>query len=145
MSGRILGFDYGIKRIGVAVGSQKTNSSQSLNSVSAKNGEPFWQQIDALIREWKPTTLIVGLPLKMDGTHGDAASAAARFADALGARYDIPINLIDERLSSNEADVLIRQSAPSGRSLTRKRQKMRDSVAAELIIKTYMNDNPAPI
>jgi putative Holliday junction resolvase len=87
----------------------------------------------------------VGLPLKMDGTHGDAANAATRFADALGTRYNIPVTLVDERLSSNEADVLIRQSAPSGRSLTRKRQKMRDSVAAELIIKTYLNDNPAPI
>lgn len=145
MSGRILGFDYGIKRIGVAAGNQKTNSSQSLSSVSAKNGEPFWEQIDALIRDWKPTMLIVGLPLKMDGTHGDAASAAARFADTLGSRYDIPVTLIDERLSSNEADVLIQQSVPSGRSLTRKRQKMRDSVAAELIIKTYLNDNPSPI
>jgi putative holliday junction resolvase len=145
VSGRILGFDYGIKRIGIAVGNQKTNSSQCLSSVSAKNGEPFWEQIDALIQEWKPATLIVGLPLKMDGTHGDAANAATRFADALGTRYNIPVTLVDERLSSNEADVLIRQSAPSGRSLTRKRQKVRDSVAAELIIKTYLNDNPAPI
>ncbi len=145
MSGRILGFDFGLKRIGVAVGNQKTNSSQPLNPVSAKDGEPIWKDIDALVREWGPTILIVGLPLNLDGRHGEAANAAAKFADALGSRYDIPVTLIDERLSSNEADALIRQSTPPGRPLTGKKQKMRDSVAAELIIKTYLNENPAPI
>ncbi|MGI9317858.1 MAG: Holliday junction resolvase RuvX, partial [bacterium] len=135
---------YGTKRIGVAVGNRITNTSQPLRPISAQSGNRFWIDVDQLIADWKPDTLIVGLPLNLDGTQGKAALAAITFAETVESRYGLPVTMIDERLTSAEADALIRDNASKGKSLTSKRQMMRDSIAAELIIKTYLTDNPAP-
>jgi len=67
---RIIGFDFGLKRIGVATGNEVTATAQSLQPIQTKNCEPIWSQIHSVIVEWKPTLLLVGLPLNMDGTEG---------------------------------------------------------------------------
>ena len=145
MKGRILGFDYGTKRIGVAVGNQVTNTTQPLKTIGAKNGNPTWSEIDALISEWRPTYLVVGLPLNLDGSRGAAAVAARKFGEALASRYSLPFVMVDERLSSAESDKILKENARPGRTLSKKRRELRDSIAAELIIRTYLTDNPAPI
>jgi putative Holliday junction resolvase len=142
---RVLGFDYGTKKIGVAVGNRITNTTQPLKPVFARNSQPNWQDIDALIIEWKPGALVVGLPLNLDGSSGEMALKAGQFADTLKTRHSIPVALIDERLSSSEADALIKETILPGKSATRKRKNTRDSVAAELILRTYLTDNSAPV
>ena len=144
MKGRVLGFDYGTRRIGVAVGNQATNTTQPLKTVSAKNGKPTWREIDELVSEWRPANLVVGLPLDLDGSHGAAADAACKFGEALSTRYELPIVMVDERLTSAESDAILKENASPGKTLSKKRHALRDSIAAELIIRTYLTDNPAP-
>ena len=145
MNRRIIGFDFGLKRIGAATGSERTGTAQALDSISAKDGEPQWDSLDVVIREWQPELLLVGLPLTLEGAETSISSRAKVFATTLGKRFKLPVVLVDERLSSNEADHLITESAQKGKSRSRIRQKKRDSLAAELIIRTYLNDNRTPV
>ncbi|MDY6942149.1 MAG: Holliday junction resolvase RuvX [Pseudomonadota bacterium] len=124
----VLGFDYGRKRIGVAVGQTLTGSSRAL-TVLKNDGNPSWQSIQALIQEWSPNALVVGLPLLADGTRGDMAKAAQRFARTLAEKTGLPVTTVDERLTSWEADHAIRES---------KERADRDAVAASLIVATYL-------
>lgn len=141
MKGRLLGFDYGRKRIGVATGNLQTATSEALKTLPAANGGPDWPSIVALAREWRPDLLIVGLPLRMDGSDGDLCDEVRHFAAELSNLTTLPVRLVDERLSSSEADHLISAAAVAGKSRQKQRQAMRDSLAAELIIQTYLNDN----
>ncbi len=96
----LLGFDYGRKRIGVAVGQQLTCSATALTTVQAKNGKPDWPAISRLLEEWKPDALVVGIPYHMDGTEQDMTHAARRFGRQLEGRYQLPVHHAEERLSS---------------------------------------------
>ena len=96
----LLGFDYGRKRIGVAVGQQVTQSATALTTVSARDGKPDWPAITRLIEEWKPDALVVGIPYHMDGSEQDMTRAAQRFCRQLEGRYNLPVHPADERLSS---------------------------------------------
>src|SRR5210317_2145775 len=96
----LLGFDYGRKRIGVAVGQQVTQSATALTTVSARDGKPDWPAITRLIEEWKPDALVVGIPYHMDGSEQDMTRAAQRFCRQLEGRYRLPVHPADERLSS---------------------------------------------
>ena len=136
---RIMGFDFGLKRIGIATGNTLTETAQSLKTLTAKNGVPNWDNIDGIIQEWRPTCLVVGLPLAMDGTEGKSALAARKFGNKLQSRTGISIQFVDERLSSVAADNLLRESS-MGKSITRKRRASRDSLAAELILQTYFEE-----
>ncbi len=98
-----LGFDFGLRRIGVAFGQSLTATAQPLNPITAKDGTPDWNQIDSVIAEWQPRTIVVGLPLNMDGTISDMARRARKFANRLHERSKIPCFLFDERLTSQEA------------------------------------------
>ena len=144
MKGRLLAFDPGLKRIGVATGNQTTGTTQALPTLIAKNGEPNWKVIIQLIDEWKPQTLVVGFPMHLDGSESVMSKKSRRFANQLETKTKLPVVLVDERLTSAGADALIRDSAESGKSQTRRRQEWRDSLAAELILGTYINENPDP-
>ena len=100
---RLLGFDYGTRQIGVAVGQTLTGSAQPLLVLKARDGVPDWRQIAALIDEWKPDALVVGLPLNMDGTPSDMSARAEKFARRLEGRYRLTVHCVDERLSTFEA------------------------------------------
>ena len=103
MSSRsIMGFDYGTKSIGVAIGQELTGSARPLRSLKANDGIPNWDEIEKLIKEWQPDLLIVGLPLNMDGSSGPRAQAARAFARNL-AVLGLPILLWDERWSTAAA------------------------------------------
>ncbi len=134
---RVLCFDHGQKKIGVAVGNCKTFTSQGLNTIPARSGIPIQNLIEQLIKTWQPNRLIIGLPLQADGHVGVSASAAKTFGKRLTKITGLPIDYVDERLSTNHADKLLREIRPKNKSLKRLRLTKRDSLAAELILKTY--------
>lgn len=99
----VLGFDFGVKYIGVAYGQTVTGQPKALTSLKAREGIPQWQDIEKLIEEWQPNILLVGLPLNMDDSESDMSTRARKFANRLRARFQLPVEFVDERLSSWEA------------------------------------------
>ncbi|OGV49837.1 MAG: Holliday junction DNA helicase RuvA [Legionellales bacterium RIFCSPHIGHO2_12_FULL_42_9] len=102
-AGVYLGFDFGYKRIGVAVGQAVTCSAKPLKIIAAKEGVPEWRSVDELIAQWRPNALIVGLPTCIDGKEQYTTTAARNFAQQLGERFALPVHLVDERLTTVEA------------------------------------------
>lgn len=129
----LLGFDFGTKRIGVAVGQTITRTARPLGTIQAKEGEPQWEALDKIIHTWKPDALIVGIPLNMDGTEQYLTQAARRFEDALRERFNIPVFGIDERLTTKDARAQIFKKG--GYKALQNGQV--DSVAAQLILETW--------
>lgn len=99
----ILAFDFGLKMIGVAVGQSITGSASPLPPLPARGGRPQWSRVSDLIRSWSVNQLVVGLPLNMDDTESDMSARARSFAAELERRYQLPVAMIDERLTSREA------------------------------------------
>ncbi|MFC7781232.1 Holliday junction resolvase RuvX [Legionella taurinensis] len=101
--GVYLGFDFGYKRIGVAVGQTVTLSARPLPTLVARQGIPDWQLVTKLIEQWQPQALIVGLPTCIDGTEQYTTPLARHFAKQLKKRFSLPVHLVDERLTTVEA------------------------------------------
>jgi len=99
----LLGFDFGSRRIGIAVGQTLTASASPLAVIRNRNGRPDWEAITQLISEWQPDALIVGLPQYADGSTHPLVASIARFCRQLQGRYHLPVHSIDESLSSDEA------------------------------------------
>jgi putative Holliday junction resolvase len=133
----VLGFDYGARRIGVAVGNGLTRSARALEVVANGPQGPDWVRLDALLREWLPSALLVGLPLTMEGAEQNTSRAARAFAAGLGERYRLPLHMVDERLSSHEASRRFADRRASGQS-RRKHAQVLDAVAAEIIVETWL-------
>lgn len=129
-----LGFDYGSKRIGVAVGNTVSGSATALDTVRVINGKPDWDHISRLIREWQPDALVVGLPIQMDGTDNPISADARRFCNRLNGRYHLDVHQVDERLSSQMALSEIRDAGYNRRS-----KELVDSYAAREILQTFIN------
>jgi putative Holliday junction resolvase len=134
----LLGFDYGEKFIGVAVGSTTSRLAQPLATVRVtRGGAPDWGALTRLIEEWRPQTLVVGLPLNMDGTPGPRTARARKFGNRLKARYNLPVTMVDERLTTVLARNILHEGGVSGR-----RQKPRlDRQAAALILQAHLDDS----
>ena len=98
-----MGFDFGTRNIGVAIGQVITRTTTALTSLKAKNGVPDWNKISVLIEAWQPDAVVVGIPINMDGTHSQMSMRARKFGKRLHGRYNIPFYEADERLSSFEA------------------------------------------
>jgi putative Holliday junction resolvase len=124
----LLGFDYGKKRIGVAVGQTLTGTATPLGTVAVNRGEPDWDRIAGIVQEWRPAALVVGLPLNMDGTSQSMTRESGRFARELGKRFGCPVYRADERLSSYEAKMRLKDT----RGL--------DPVAAQAILETWLSE-----
>jgi putative Holliday junction resolvase len=99
----LLGFDFGLQRIGVAVGQQITGTATALGTINSRDGQPDWKKISGLLQTWRPDALVVGLPLTADGRETDFTQAIRRFVRQLEGRYQLPVHTIDERLSTREA------------------------------------------
>ncbi len=99
----LLGFDFGTKSIGIAVGQQLTGTARPLTAIKAQDGIPDWSQIEKLLKEWQPDLVVVGLPLNMDGTEQPLTARARKFANRLHGRFGVAVELQDERLSTVEA------------------------------------------
>lgn len=134
---RALGFDYGTRQIGVAVGQSLTGSAEPLRELRARDGVPDWEQIARLISEWRPDALVVGLPLNMDGSPSEMSARAEKFARRLQGRFGLPVHCIDERLSTFEAKQSLRDS---GRTPTSYRDNPVDSLAAALLLQTWLGN-----
>ncbi len=132
-------FDYGLKRIGVAVGQELTGTASALTTVTARNGKPDWPTITRLFEEWRPDAVVVGLPLNMDGTDHELSRRARRFGNQLHGRYNLPTHFIDERLSSLEAESLLKDG------LRQKKHSKKDDIdklAAKVILETWLAESP---
>ena len=130
-----LAFDYGLRTIGVAVGQSVTATAQPLQSLRAKDGIPNWDEIGNLISLWQPDTIVVGLPLNMDGSRSDMSARAEKFARRVHGRYGVKVCMADERLSSFEAKGEILQQ--TGRRDFKNDNV--DSIAAKLILQSWFN------
>lgn len=100
---RALVFDFGLRRIGVAVAEADLGHAHALGSIGARHGAPHWPPLDALVAQWQPTQLVVGLPLNMDGTRSAMCDRVEAFGAKIGGRYGLPAAYADERLSTFEA------------------------------------------
>lgn len=132
----LLGFDYGDRRIGIAVGQGVTRTATALCTVNSSNGAPDWDRIGALIEEWRPQALVVGLPCHADGSDSGMTRAARSFARQLEARYDLPVHTMDERLSTHAAVELQRRT-------TQGASTDRDAAAARIILQDWLDTEPS--
>lgn len=129
----ILGFDFGTKSIGVAVGQVITGTASPLAALKAVDGIPDWQLIQNLLEQWQPDAIVVGLPLNMDGTHQQVTFAAKKFANRLQTKFKLPVFTQDERLTT--ADAKARLFELGG---YKKLDKAKiDSVSACLIVESW--------
>ena len=135
----ILGFDFGTKRIGVAVGQELTASARGLTTLHNQKLEPNWEAIAHLIEEWQPQLLVVGMPTNMDNSPHPLEEAVQAFGEQLHIRFNLPVEWIDEKLSSMEAEEIL---ASGDFSKQRKHDKAEiDKLAAELILQSWLNNN----
>ncbi|GAB4170074.1 MAG: Holliday junction resolvase RuvX [Rhodocyclaceae bacterium] len=134
--GCVLGFDFGLRRIGVAVGDFELGSSHPLSVIAAAQPDERWSAIEALIGEWRPLRLVVGLPLSLDGEEHEMTRRCRRFARQLGGRFRLPVDLVDERLSSVAAAQRLRESGLGARACKAKI----DAEAAQIILQDYFDD-----
>jgi putative pre-16S rRNA nuclease len=133
----VMGFDYGARRIGIAVGNAISNSARALDVLANGERGPDWQRLDALLREWRPDALLVGLPLMLDDSEQRNSRAARAFAGELERRYRLPVQLVDERHSSQEAAQRF-ATRRAGGSARRRHAAELDAVAAEIIVERWL-------
>ncbi len=135
----LLGFDYGTRQIGVAVGQMITGQARELCVLKAQNGVPDWPQIEALLKEWQPDALVVGLPLNMDGSPSEMSERAEKFARRLHGRYQLPVHTHDERLTTYEAKgQRLAQGQRGGY-----RERPVDAIAAALLLQGWLEQHGA--
>lgn len=134
-TGTALGFDFGLKRIGVASGEHLLGIAHPLTTLNVESNEDRFNQIAKLVDEWKPSTLVVGLPLKLDGEEHEVTLLCKKFARRLDGRFGLPVVMIDERLSSAEASQSLKEIGISGR----KQKPMLDQIAAQVILQSYFD------
>jgi len=140
MVNTFLAFDYGRKRTGLAVGNDLLRTAQPLPAMATpKNGRLSLDAVRVLVKEWKITQLIFGAPLNAEGEETDMSKQIRKAGNRLAQELALPVNFVDERYSSGAADRLLRELQPAGRKLSTKKIALRDSLAAELILKTYFS------
>ena len=134
LRGRILALDVGARRIGVAVSDPLGITAQGLDTIQRKNKRTDFAQLESVIRQYEVIELVVGYPLRLSGEIGIQAEKMTLFAEELGKRFQIPVHLFDERLTSTEANRILRESEIS----IDKRAKAVDRMAAVLILQAWM-------
>lgn len=135
MSQQLICFDFGLNSIGVATGQGALSIATPLKELRAKDGIPDWSQVENLLSEWRPKTILVGLPLNMDGSESPLSQRARKFGNRLHGRYGIEVEMVDERLTSRSAKEEMSELGHKGNY----KDKPIDSVAACLILEQYFN------
>ena len=126
----VLAFDFGVRRIGVAVGNELLGSATALDPLMARDGIPDWHVIARLIEEWQPDLFVVGLPLNMDDTESEMSLRARKFGNRLHGRFGKPLEMFDERGTTRAAKAIARDEGHRGNY----RDHGVDGIAAELIL-----------
>jgi len=139
ISGTLLAFDFGEKRIGIAVGNTFSATAQPLTTIDDERNEHRFAAIAALIREWQPAALVVGLPCNDDGTPHELTRLCRRFANRLKGRFDLPTILVDERYTSAAASSQLNEAGIRGRQ----QKPLLDQVAAQQILQAYLDEPSA--
>jgi putative holliday junction resolvase len=121
----IFAFDFGVKRIGVAMGNTMIRQAQPVKVISAIDNATRFADIGALLDEWKPARLVVGLPMHPDGAEHEMTARARKFANQLHGRFNLPVELVDERYSSAV--------------ISAKRGEVIDDRAAAIILQQYFD------
>jgi len=134
--GYIFSFDFGFRRIGIAVGQTLTSTASALEIVS-HGQKPDWSAIDRLVKEWKPALLLVGLPLGAEGEETNMSKAARSFGAALHKRYAAEVDYIDERLTSRVAESRFAEQRAAG-ARRRKDSDQVDAIAAQIICENWL-------
>ena len=137
----VLGFDFGKKRIGIAVGQTLTASARPLATVRVHNDVPDWDAIGRLVQSWRPAQLIVGLPTQLDDSEHPLAAEVRRFVDALRQRYALPVHLVDERLSSHEAAQIATAAGIHTAPHSQSAKETLDRIAAQVILDTWFSEH----
>ncbi len=135
--GRVIGLDVGAKRIGVAISDGLGITAQPLTVVNRKNPETDIEKICKIVCKHKVSLVVCGLPLRLDGEHGKQADAVKAFVDALTPRAGVPVVQWDERLSTVSAE----RAMLEGSVRRRKRRRVIDRVAAQIILQHYLDSN----
>ena len=131
----VIGFDFGLRRIGLATGQTITGTASPLATLEAVNHKPDWKSIETHIRQWKPDALIVGIPYQPDGEESDITRAARNFSRRLEQRFNLPVYTIDESLSSFEAELQLRQDI----KISKHNKHEIDKMAAAIIVQSWLN------
>jgi putative Holliday junction resolvase len=127
-----LAFDYGLQRIGVAVGQDLTRTASALATLYTRNNTPPWEEIKTLIQTWQPQAFVVGLPYNKDGSEHALTEKARRFGNQLNGRFQLPVYWVDERLTSREAERILTDSG------NKFKKEDIDKVAAQLILQSWL-------
>jgi putative Holliday junction resolvase len=134
----VLAFDFGTRRIGVAVGNTLTRFAQPLTLIDSDRDDERFAAITALVHEWRPDLLVVGIPVHADGTAHAMTARAQRFARELERRFQVPVELADERWTTQLAQTALDQAGAG-----RKGRAVRDQIAAQTILQGWFDDRGA--
>lgn len=136
-SSTVLAFDFGIKRIGVAIGESALGVARPLTTLTETETASRFAAIERLIGEWQPAGLVVGLPFDTDGSEHEMNARCRRFAHQLEGRFRLPVTLVDERYTSAVAEDELRREISSWKN----RRELLDARAAQLILQAYFDDH----
>ncbi|MGB5737202.1 MAG: Holliday junction resolvase RuvX [Thiohalocapsa sp.] len=140
----LLGFDYGTRKIGVAVGQTVSATATPLATVVNRGQKPDWTRLEAIIRDWQPDAAVLGLPYRMDDTEEDWSERVRRFARQLEGRFGLTVHLVDERLTTIEAERDLAAAERAGFAVSPHRRTgnggLLDAYAAKLILETWLNE-----
>jgi putative Holliday junction resolvase len=142
-SATVLAFDFGTRKIGVAVGDTALGVAHPLTTIRGEATAARFATIGTLLKEWKPRTLVVGRPVHADGREHEMTARAERFARSLEGRFGLPVVRVDERFTTRVADAALREAGVRGTA----RRDARDAVAAQLMLQSWLDlrrkDDPA--
>lgn len=130
---QIIAFDFGLARIGVAVGQSITQTANPLDTLKAKDGKPNWDLVAQLLKQWQPNKVIVGEPFNMDGTDQEITERARKFANQIHGRFGVQVEMLDERLTSAAA----REELFEFGGYQKLKKSQIDSIAAALILESW--------
>ncbi len=132
----VLGFDYGKKRIGIATGQTITRSATPLKTITQIDGNPDWKAIETEILQWKPQLLIVGMPYHIDGSENKMTAAARQFCYELEKRFNLPVKEINEALSSQQAEEILKENI----KIDKQNKHEIDRMAAAIIVQRWLDE-----
>lgn len=132
-----LGFDYGVKKIGVAVGDTDTHIANALTTLRAVNQKPAWDEITKLVTTWQPKKMIVGISRQQDGSDNEVTPKMIRFSRQLEGRYQCSVELFDETLTTYESKQLLFDELKVSAT---KLWQVQDQLAAQLILQSWLNN-----
>jgi putative Holliday junction resolvase len=141
-SDTFLGFDFGTKKIGVAVGQLTTATANSLQTIRSPNQTPNWQAIEQLVKEWQPAGFVIGISRQFDGTDNSVTPRMLKFCRQLNGRFNLPVHQQDETLTTFEAKQLLFDDVQVNAT---KLWAVQDELAAQLILQSWLNQQDKTI